>query len=75
MNNKGFLLIDSLVNTLIVSLMCLLCLMTYNSLKNYDEGYFKYEEESNEKYDSLYSSLSDCVKCEVIESEEEWSET
>lgn len=75
MNNKGFLLIDSLVNTLIVSLLCLLCLVTYNSLNKNDDGYFKYQELSNEKYDALYSSLSDCVKCEITESEEEWSET
>lgn len=74
MNNKGFLLIDALVNTLIVSLMCLLCLITYRSLDNYDKGYEEYVENSNEKYDLLYSSLSDCEKCIMEESEEEWLE-
>lgn len=74
MNNKGFLLIDALVNTLIVSLMCLLCLITYRLLDNYDKGYEEYVENSNEKYDLLYSSLSDCEKCIMEESEEEWLE-
>lgn len=71
MNNKGFLLIDALVNTLIVSLMCLLCLVTYSSLNNYDEGYKSYIEVTNEKYDLLYTNLSECEKCITSESEEE----
>lgn len=65
MNNKGFLLIDSLVNTLIVSLICMLCLLTYNAINHYEEGYIKYQNTSNEKYDLLYMNLSDCQKCEV----------
>lgn len=70
MNNKGFLLIDALVNTLIVSLMCLLCLMIFHNLNNYDEGLSEYIDRSNEKYDLLYSSLSECEKCDIKESED-----
>lgn len=75
MNKKGFLLIDALVNTLIVSLMCLLCLLIYHNLNNYEDGFVDYIEQSNEKYDYLYSNIGECVKCEVIESEEtQWLE-
>lgn len=74
MNNKGFLLIDALVNTLIVSLLCLLCLITYKSIENYDKVYSEYLKNSNEKYDTLYNSLGDCVKCVEEQEEEAWEE-
>lgn len=65
MNNKGFLLSDALVNVLVVTLLSILCLSTYKMLDNFKQGYLKYIEESNEKYEYLYQSIQECVPCQI----------
>ena len=67
MNNKGFMLVDALVNVIVVSSIAILCFYVYRALNNYDDGYKKYINENNEKYDYLYGSLSECTKCLIIE--------
>lgn len=70
MNNKGFLLLDSLVNILIVSLLCVLCFAIYKAVDNYDEGYLNYLNNSNQDYEYLYNNLGECEKCIVVEEED-----
>lgn len=72
MNNKGFLLLDSLVNVLVVSLLCLLCFSIYKAVDNYESGYLNYIEKSNEDYDYFYNSLGICEKC-IVEEETDLS--
>lgn len=67
MNNKGFLLLDSLVNVLVICVLCLLCFSIYKAIDNYDDGYKEYVEKSNEEYDYFYNSLGECEKCIIVE--------
>ena len=73
MNKKGFLLIDSLVNIIIVSILCTLCLMSYQNVSSYYDGYDLYKEETNSRYEEIYSKLGVCEKC-IIEEDPSVSE-
>jgi len=70
LNNKGFLLIDSLVNVLIVTNLCFLCFISYKAIDNYYEGYDRYIDESNERYDYFFNSLGECEKCVITKQED-----
>ena len=65
MNNKGFLLADSLINIIIVSLISFLCLLTYRLINNYEDIYLKYNRHSNERYEQVFRSLKGCEKCQM----------
>lgn len=67
LNNKGFLLADSLITVLITSIVCVTCYSIYQSMVNYEEGYMKYQEESNEKLIYIYGSLPECEECQIDE--------
>lgn len=67
MNKKGFFLIDSLVNIVIVSALCTLCLMSYQNISNYYDGYDLYKEETSSHYEEIYSRLGVCEKCIIEE--------
>ena len=67
MKNKGFLLADSLISIIVVSLMSVLILSIYKAINSYKEGYELYKEESNLNIISIYDELGECEKCIVIE--------
>ena len=71
MNNKGFLLLDSLINICIVVLLCFLCACTYMCIDNYELGYEEYLERTNEKYENVFGSMEECQKCAVTNQEED----
>ena len=66
-SNKGFILIDSLMTVFIVSCICILCFSIYKSIENYIEGYLRYTEESNIRYEEIYNNLPECEVCEIYE--------
>lgn len=68
MNNKGFLLIDSLICIFVVSQVCILCINIYKLVNNYDDLLIEYQERSNEKYEYLYHHLGVCIKCQTEDS-------
>lgn len=74
MNKKGFLLLDSLINVLVVSSLCLLCFSVYKSVCYYKDGYESYLNESNEQYDLLFSNLKECEKCKIIKEDSQAQE-
>ncbi len=65
MNNKGFLLTDALVNVLVVTLLSILCISTFKMVDNFKIGYLDYIKQSNEKYEYLYSQISECLPCQI----------
>ncbi|MDO4500250.1 MAG: hypothetical protein Q4B60_03135 [Erysipelotrichaceae bacterium] len=65
--NKGFILSDALINVLIVSSLCLLTMSIYRGVNNFDEGFIKYQERINEKYELLHNSLAECKRCLIEE--------
>ena len=67
MNNKGFLLSDALINVIVISLLSILCISTFKMLNNFEDGYLEYTKENNEKYESLYESISECIPCQITE--------
>ena len=69
LNNKGFLLTDSLITVLITSLVCVTCYCLYQSMVNYDKGYMEYQEKSNANLEYIYGNLWICEECEIDESD------
>lgn len=67
MNKKGFLLVDSLICIIIVSLLSCLCMYTYTQINNFNDGYKLYYENNTDKYKDLYKGLGECVKCQIEE--------
>lgn len=67
MNNKGFLLLDSLIAVFIVTAMSLISFSVYKAIVNYEDGYLLYKEEFNELLIDTYSSLGVCEKCVIEE--------
>ena len=65
LNKKGFLLVDSLINVVIVSSLCLLCFVSYKAIDNYYKGYDNYIEESNNRYTYIFNSIGECQRCVV----------
>lgn len=65
--SKGFLLIDSLITVFVMSILCTLCYSMYNAGINYEEGYRKYQEESNDRLEEIYVHMYDCQGCEIID--------
>lgn len=68
MNKKGFLLIDAIINVLIVSIICSLCLFVYQAIVAYEDGYSSYAQRTNEDYINLFNSLTYCEGCKIDES-------
>ena len=68
-SKKGFLLVDALITVFITSLLCVTCYSTYDLIVNYEDGYISYQEDSNEKLESIYNSLFICEECKVNESD------
>ena len=67
MNSKGFLLTDSLINILIVTLISLLTFMTFKMINNNEYAYEIYSNNTNEKYMELFNSLEECI-CQIEDS-------
>lgn len=67
MNNKGFLLIDSLITVFVVSALCIICYSMYQAIINYDNGYKQYQEESNNRLIQIYRYTYECEGCEIID--------
>lgn len=65
MNNKGFLLVDALVNVIIVTSIAILCIAMFKQFDNYYDGYKNYIDESNEKYEYLFIRNSECETCQI----------
>lgn len=68
MNNKGFLLIDSLICVIIVSLLSVLVLSSYQTISKQENIYKEYLKRSNEEYEIIYRGLKDCIKCQTKDS-------
>lgn len=69
MSRKGFLLIDSIINVFIVSLMCSLVLGIYEAISTYEDGYHSYLENSNQRLIEIYGMLGSCEACLIDESD------
>lgn len=65
MNNKGYLLIDALICVLIVSLLSVLVLSSYQTISKQEDVYDEYLKRSNEEYEIIYRGLKECVKCQT----------
>ena len=57
------MLLDALLSLVIVTLLCLLCFSIYRVIDNNEEVLDEYYLRNNEKYDSLFGSLGDCIPC------------
>ena len=69
MNKRGFLLIDSIINVFIVSLMCALCLGIYQAIVTYENGYISYQTNSNERLITIFNMICECEACIIDESD------
>lgn len=65
MNNKGFLLVDALVNIIIVTSLSLLCIAMFKQFDNYYDGFENYIEKSNEEYEYLFMRINGCDTCRI----------
>lgn len=65
MNNKGFLLVDALVNIIIVTSLAVLSIAMFKQFDNYYDGYKNYIIESNEEYEYLFIRNSGCDACQI----------
>ena len=66
MNNKGFLLIDSLICIFVVVSVGLLSISLYQMINKNEIIYEEYNKQSNEEYEILFNNLKEC-KCQIIE--------
>ena len=66
-NNKGFILLDSLVCVIVTCLLCFLCFSVFTSLDKHYEGYQRYAKDNNEEYEYLFNGLNVCQKCVIEE--------
>lgn len=69
MNNKGFLLVDSLVSIFIVSNICLLCMSIFEIIDKYEEGYLEYIDKSNIRLETIMSQTIYCEGCYIDDGE------
>ena len=69
MNNKGFLLVDSLVSIFIVSNICLLCMSIFEVIDKYEEGYLEYIDKSNIRLETIMSQTFYCEGCYIDDNE------
>ncbi len=67
--NEGFILLDSLVCVFIVAVLTMLCAMIYKEIVNYDDGYIRYQEESNGRLADIFMSIESCEVCVIDESD------
>lgn len=74
MNNKGFVMVDSLLSVIIVSVVALLSLLASKSLVNYKEGYINYKTRVNERYMEIYSGMKECEVCQIIQEDSSYLE-
>lgn len=65
MNNKGFLLIDSLICVIVASLLSTLVLGSYQTISTQENVYKEYLKRSNEEYENIYRGLKDCIRCQT----------
>ena len=68
MNNKGFLLLDSLVSVFVVGVICLLCFSIFNLIDKYEVGHNRYIAESNERLMIILNETYECESCLIDES-------
>lgn len=68
-NNKGFLLVDSLICVFVTSMVCATCYAVFFNITNYEKGYIDYQERSNENIENIYDQLHNCEVCEINESD------
>lgn len=68
MNNKGYLLIDALICVLIMSLLSVLVLSSYQTISKQEDIYDEYLKRSNEEYEIIYRGLNECIKCQIKDS-------
>lgn len=68
MNNKGFLLIDSLICVIVVSLLSTLVLGSYQTISTQEDVYKEYLKRSNEEHEIIYRGLKDCLRCQTKDS-------
>lgn len=68
-NNKGFLLIDSILACLMVCIICLLCFSLYKTINLYEEGFDNYQETSDELFVDIFHNLPVCQTCQINESD------
>lgn len=71
MNKKAFLLVDSLVCLIVVTSLAFLCFATFNQISKHEEVNEYYYEETTSKYETIFKSMSECIKCEIEENLEE----
>ena len=67
MNNKGFLLVDALINVMIVSALSILCITLFRVINNQEDTYNTYLDRTNNEYEYLFNELGECEKCQEIE--------
>lgn len=65
MNNKGFLLLDSIVSIFIVMNICLLCMSIYKVIDKYEDGLINYQNKSNIRLERIMSQAYYCEGCYI----------
>ena len=63
------MLLDSLICVFVAVSLCLLCFSIYKAILNYWKGYLSYQEDSNERYVSIFNGLYECEACVIDESD------
>ena len=71
MNEKGFLLVDSLICALICFSICILCASIWKIIDKDEDVFDSYVEQENEYYERLFSALEECEVCTADESDTE----
>lgn len=62
-------MIDSLITVFVTSLVCVTCYSIYQSIINYYEGYFEYQNKSNSNLEYIYDNMWQCEACKIDESD------
>jgi len=65
--DKGFILIDALAAVFLLTAVCYLCFSASRSIAAYEEGYRRYQERSDLRYEEIFRSLEGCEACQLNE--------
>lgn len=67
LNKKGFLLVDSIICVLIVTLIAELCFSTYKTIINDENTFDNYVHKQNNYYEYIFDNLDECEACHINE--------
>lgn len=65
MNKKGFLLLDALIVTIIISIISVLCANVFQIYEKYNETLNTYYQNSNGKMIQIFNEVNTCEGCKI----------